>query len=157
MGGYHSGRDLFEEEASEPFQALLTECVGIVEAHDQSFRGEDGAAATAELREATEAWINISGRESLNLLHHHSDSTWSGVYYLDDGRGGAEGNIGGQLLLRVAAGGGTGACDPDETHHLPRMALRGIFETDLATRDLHEYVEIEPLAGHLILFPGTLI
>ena len=83
-----------------------------------------------------QAWINISGPESLNLLHHHSDSSWSGVYYVDDGRGEGEGYLGGQLLLRLTPGGGSGGYEPDERHHVPRMALDGVYEV-LKVTEVH--------------------
>ena len=121
---------------------------------DQGFRGDDGAPATTELREATEAWINISGRESLNLLHHHSDSTWSGVYYVDDGRGGEEGHLGGQLLLRLTPGGGSGGDEPHEMYHVPRMAFCGMEHEPGSP--VHKYMEIQPIPGSLIIFPGFL-
>ena len=72
------------------------------------------------MAEATEGWVNVSSQGDLNLLHHHSECTWSGVYYVDSGRGDAEGFIGGQLLLRLTRGmggvedRGVGNTEPDE-------------------------------------------
>jgi hypothetical protein len=154
VGGYHSERDLFSDSRSQIFHDFLTECIARAEETDEPFRDADGAASTSELRAPTEAWLNASQKEALNLLHHHSDSTWSGAYYVDDGRGDEPGFLGGQLLLRLTPGGGHGSCEPDEENHVPRMALRGVYAS--ASYEQWQYLEVRPEPGSLILFPSWL-
>jgi hypothetical protein len=154
VGGYHSERDLFSDARSKIFHDFLVECIARAEAWDEPFRDVDGAASTSELRAPTEAWLNASQKEALNLLHHHSDATWSGAYYVDDGRGDAPGFLGGQLLLRLTPGGGHGSCEPDEMEHVPRMALRGVYAT--VEECQYQYVEVRPEPGTLVLFPSWL-
>ena len=82
-----------------------------------------------------EGWVNVSSKGDLNLLHHHSECTWSGVYYVESGRGDVEGFIGGQLLLRMTRGmggvedRGVGNTEPDE-------ATAGQFPARTLTRTL---------------------
>lgn len=158
VGGYHSKRDLLASTESARFRCFLEECIAAVEAADEPFRDTDGAAASSELRAPTEAWINASRSGHLNLLHHHSDSTWSGAYYVADGRGDVVGYLGGRLLFRLLPGGGNGGCEPDEEVHVPRMALRGIGEEGEAAEGgaAAAFADVEPLPGSLVIFPGWL-
>lgn len=157
VGGFHSKRDLFKDPSTVEFQTFLSVCVDSIEKNDQDWRGdaeEKGVAASSKLREPTEAWINISTSNNLNLLHDHCDSTWSGVYYVDDGRGDHQGYLGGQLLLRLSPVGGTAGGVPHEDLHVPRMHLKGVYP-DKAAQE-RAYAEVHPVPGTLIVFPGWL-
>lgn len=158
VGGFHSKTNLFREKEADmsTFEAMLNECIATIEHGDIHFRGEEGAPATTEHREPTQAWLNKSSNESFNLLHHHGDATWSGVYYVRNGRGAAAGYTAGQLLLRLTPGGGTGACEPDEDNHVSRMRLCGVFVDPSTGVEESRYAEVHPMPGTLLVFPGFL-
>jgi len=79
MGGYHSQRDLFSDQAYHKIQQLILDAVSAAEASDRTWweedeLGEEGApTANKPVREAMEGWVNISKKGDLNLLHHHSE------------------------------------------------------------------------------------
>jgi hypothetical protein len=122
------------------------------------------------VKEAMEGWVNVSSSGDLNTLHHHSGATWSGVYYVDSGRGDVKGFIGGQLLLRFTRGmnfsedRGCGNTEPDEDLNVPRMKMLDTSSEDplQVEKEIAEYAEfgryaaIDPEPGTLIIFPSWL-
>ena len=105
FGGYHSKRDLFRTESPEAsgIEDFILAAVRAIERKDRASWEADGEPPekyNEPVREATEGWVNVSSHGDLNTLHHHAGATWSGVYYVDSGRGDVEGFVGGQLLLR---------------------------------------------------------
>jgi hypothetical protein len=172
FGGYHSKRDLFRMEGSEcsAIEDFILAAVKVIERKDRAMWESDGESPeiyNEPVREAAEGWVNVSSKGDLNTLHHHSEATWSGVYYVDSGRGGVEGFIGGQLLLRFTRGmtgpeiRGCGNVEPDEDLHVPRMKMLDISD-DPAGPDREavefakfgRYAHIDPTPGTLIIFPA---
>ena len=120
--GYHSNAKLHSEKDFNQFTNFLTECIETVEHGDaKEFRCNGSIKATMQQTEDTQMWTNVSDNNSLNLLHHHSDATWSGVYYVASGRSDEQGySTGVVLVVRISPGGGAGACEPDEEQHVGR-------------------------------------
>jgi Putative 2OG-Fe(II) oxygenase len=99
-----------------------------------------------------ETWVNISRHGSWNRLHTHEGSAWSGVYYVqnpalhDD-------SYSGRLVLKPTT-------HPlEDTYQLStreKTRLRPRVGCDLPQIDETAYLDIPPVPGSLILFPGWL-
>jgi hypothetical protein len=175
FGGYHSKRDLFRSaecpEASGIEEFILA-AVKAIERKDRASWESDGEPPekyNEAVREAAEGWVNVSSQGDLNTLHHHAGATWSGVYYVDSGRGDVEGFVGGQLLLRFTRGmtyledRGCGNIEPDEDYNVPRMKILDLSADptgpDRETAEYQEfgrYAHFDPEPGTLIVFPSWL-
>ena len=174
FGGYHSKRDLFgaDDSGNSGIENFILAAVQAVEHGDRAIWEEDGEPPeryNAPVKECMEGWVNVSGAGDLNTLHHHSDATWSGAYYVDSGEGDVEGFTGGHLLLRFTRGmtyiedTGQGNMEPDEDLHVPRMKMldtpaddNGPAEEAAEFEQFGRYAHIEPKPGTLIVFPGWL-
>jgi uncharacterized protein (TIGR02466 family) len=90
-------------------------------------------------------WANVSPPGGSNDYHSHPGAVWSGVYYVDDGYGGADGsNLGGELVFED-----------------PRMPMARMMPLDLRYRapdgSVYEgHHEVRPSAGTMVMFPSWL-
>jgi len=94
FGGYHSQRDLFKTPEAAGVQQFILSALRSIERQDKAFWEADEEPPevyNTPVEDAIEGWVNVSSAGDLNLLHHHSECTWSGVYYVDSGRGDVEG------------------------------------------------------------------
>lgn len=93
--------------------------------------------ASAEIAWRLLMWANVNRAGDYNLPHLHPGSTWSGVYYVDPGE------------PPPADSPGAGAIAFENPNLGAQMSFFG--------RVVPSYVEIQPVAGLMLLFPSYLI
>lgn len=98
-------------------------------------------------------WANVSKNGSWNRLHTQEGSVGSGVYYADDGNSPLN-HCGGRSVLKPTAH------PKEDTYELTSLENERFLEhTSLpSTMDAKScaYLEIHPVPGHMIIFPGWL-
>lgn len=126
-GAWHGDARALEREEDRRELVALRAAGAAAVALAAEAEGEEAPAIKA-------AWFNVcAGGKAHNGLHHHQDSTWSGVFFASAGGtpGGRRG--GGRLVLRVAAG----------KRRDGRSWVR--------------YVRVPPTPGTIVVFPGWLL
>lgn len=107
-----------------------------------------------------ECWVNISRDGSWNRLHTHEGSAWSGVYYVqtpltkDSAKTTNSYNGGGRLVLKPTP---HPVEDTYQLDHHEKARLRSYHPCDKYNWvDETGYLDIEPVAGNMIIFPSFL-
>lgn len=117
------------------------------------------------------AWMNVSGKGALNILHNHGTSAYAAVAYgqvpggsspdasgVPCGHDLQAGRNDGALLLRLSRGSGARFMEPDEDVHVPRLfALRPEESEAVSTEsddDAVQYLQIHPREGSILIFPA---
>jgi uncharacterized protein (TIGR02466 family) len=142
-GGWHGRPRFFQHE-----RRLYRVCVDVI----QEIEKRQTSPTRLQLEpQDIECWVNISKNGSWNRLHTHEGSVWSGVYYVDDGN--SLHHYGGRMLLKPTA-------HPKEDTYTLSVLEKDRF-TELSSEshlELNgcEYLEIDPVPGHMIVFPGWL-
>ncbi|MSO71380.1 MAG: hypothetical protein EXQ88_05135 [Alphaproteobacteria bacterium] len=93
---------------------------------------------------STNSWANVNRRGHGNEFHTHPGCFWSGVYYVDDGYGGAEADLGGEFEVADPRGPAPAMYRPELVPNLPGAESMGASVT------------IRPIAGNVMLFPAWL-
>lgn len=163
-----------EEPLMISLRAIFAQCVQVAAAFDtakvtdmtppNSPRGDVGFAA----------WMNISGKGALNMLHNHGTSSYAAVLYTSvPPMCSAQADIyqdKGALLFRLSRGSGSKFIEPDEDLHVARMSTTTTNEGDSEKCESSDgdaencessdgsiqYAKIQPQAGTLVVFPGWL-
>ena len=94
--------------------------------------------------QVVEVWANVQRKGGSNAAHPHPGSFWSGVYYVDIGDVGGQGQTGGELQLYDPRG-----C-------LPRMLAPYLRYSMPELHDAGRNISFVPSAGQCVLFPGWL-
>lgn len=153
-----------EEPLMISLRAIFAQCVQVAAAFDtaevtdmtppNSPRGDGGFAA----------WMNISGKGALNMLHNHGTSSYAAVLYTSvPPMCSSQADIyedKGALLFRLSRGSGSKFIEPDEDLHVSRMSATNAKEGDSQECESSDgsiqYAKIQPRAGTLLVFPGWL-
>ena len=133
-GGWHSDTDMLAWAPSEA-EALFRSAIGLV--------GPVTADTHTPKREFGfhgEMWANVSGPGHSNQTHCHTGALWSGVYYVDVGGEGAEG----ELVLE------------DPRFPANQMYMPGLVHRDDKGEPIRAQNAIRPVPGLLVLFPSWL-
>ena len=144
-GGWHGQPHFFQHE-----RWLYRICIDVI----QTVEKRQPNPTLLQLEpENIECWINISQNGSWNRLHTHEGSVWSGVYYVDNGDSPLH-QYGGRMLLKPTAH------PKEETYKLSdlekgRLRINTKIHESVDV-DACEYMEVHPIPGHMMLFPGWL-
>jgi uncharacterized protein (TIGR02466 family) len=143
-GGWHGRPRFFQHE-----RRLYRVCVDVI----QEIEKRQTRPTRLQLEpQDIECWVNISKNGSWNRLHTHEGSVWSGVYYVDDGNSPPT-HYGGRMLLKPTAH------PKEDTYTLSTLEkVRFTHHSSESSMDVSgsEYLEIDPVPGHMIVFPGWL-
>lgn len=143
-GGWHGRPRFFEHE-----ERLYRVCTDVV----QEIENRQTSPTCLKLEpQDIECWVNISKNGSWNRLHTHEGSVWSGVYYVDDGNS-PPNHYGGRMLLKPTAH------PKEDTYRLSILEKERFTQLSSEPRieqSRCEYLEIDPVPGHMIVFPGWL-
>lgn len=89
-------------------------------------------------------WININGNGSSNIIHTHSGSSYSGVYYI-------------KIPIQKELAGGITFYRESYERHIMNESYTGVFKED-STRNPYEHSKLtfKPEEKKLIIFPSYL-
>lgn len=154
IGGFHGARELWWRP--EVMESSLPNFIGcaIRSAAQAEAAGIGRSVLTAG---PDEAWVNVLGTGAWNCLHTHPGSTYSGVFYVDDGNGSSQ-----PRSARKERGLASRLCfvynrplgDLPDYH---RAHLRGPSAAALARVEEDEaphFLLIDPTPGTCVVFPS---
>ncbi len=130
IGGWHSEPGVLAF-CGEAGQRLISHMHDMVQEATRRLYAAYGRPPEA-LNWTLSAWANVNRRGDFNAVHTHPGATWSGVYYVDDGKAGADAEAAALLL--------SDPCPP----------RTNLFFPELLTSDFR----VQPIPGLMVLFPS---
>mmetsp|Transcript_39310 Transcript_39310/g.116483 ORF Transcript_39310/g.116483 Transcript_39310/m.116483 type:complete len:338 (-) Transcript_39310:25-1038(-) len=166
-----------EDQLMASLRRLFVHCVGKAAAADKAEVVAEGSGDTPPpsprcANDSFSAWMNVSGRGAMNILHNHGASAYAAVAYTqtpqNSGREASAASSAsadkaaddrGALLLRLSRGTGAKFMEPDEDLHVSRMSDGGAdgamsVSTESGEDGVVRYVRVQPQSGSLLIFPG---
>ena len=138
LGGWHSQTDMIDWGG--PFAKHLAEfAVATSTPHLADIR----QGGKRDFQFIAEMWANANAPGDSNSQHCHPGAVWSGVYYVDDGGTGANGD-GGELILE------------DPRYPMAYMGISDLVFRESNTKPMYSQYMIRPEPGLLVLFPSWL-
>jgi uncharacterized protein (TIGR02466 family) len=140
VNGWHSGEDFVEWGGAQA--QLIVQTFGGICAGLTQFPPQTGSGS---LQWIVRAWANVSEKGAFNKLHYHPGAYWSGVYYVSDGRGDPEEEVGANLVI-----------------HSPHAQVASMYAPDVQIRlpdgqCLSPSVTVRPRPGRGVIFPSWLM
>ncbi|CAK0788656.1 unnamed protein product [Prorocentrum cordatum] len=156
-----------EQPLMAALRALFTDCVRRAAAADTAEVTAAGEMTPPPSPRCSDedfcAWMNVSGKGAMNILHNHGTNAYGAVLYtqVPAQEGGQVACDRGALLLRLSRGSGARFMEPDEDLHVPRMGNGnadgvGSVGTESEETGVVRYVRVQPHTGSLMVFPGWL-